>query len=77
MFSSKNYKKNFSPATRRRIRHIFPLAIFGSYIAYCVRDRFSFHYEKQAEINEAKALALKEKDDTAKAVLPAASAAKA
>ena len=56
-----SYRKAFSIATRRRLRHVVPLGIAGAYVVYCVRDRFEFHYEKKAEIREAKAIAEKEK----------------
>ena len=56
-----SYRKAFSIATRRRLRHVVPLSIAGAYVVYCVRDRFEFHYEKKAEILEAKAIAEKEK----------------
>ena len=55
-------KKHFSSATRRRMRHIVPLVVAASYVVYCVRDRFAFHYEKKQEILDAKAFALKEKE---------------
>ena len=45
------------------MRHIVPLAFAGSYVIYCIKDRFEFHYEKKAEIEEAKAIAAKEKAD--------------
>jgi hypothetical protein len=54
------YRKTFSPTTRKWIRHLFPLSIGGSYIIYCIRDRFAFHYEKKQEIKDAKAFGLKE-----------------
>lgn len=57
-----NMKKHFSPTTRRRMRHIVPFVVAGSYVVYCVRDRFAFHYEKKQEILDAKACALKEKE---------------
>lgn len=44
------------------MRHIVPLVVAASYVVYCVRDRFAFHYEKKQEILDAKAFALKEKE---------------
>lgn len=58
--SMSSYRKNFSPTARKWMRHLFPLSIGGSYIIYCVRDRFAFHYEKKQEILDAKAFGLKE-----------------
>lgn len=58
--SMSTYRKKFSPTARKWIRHLFPLSIGGSYIIYCVRDRFAFHYEKKQEILDAKAFGLKE-----------------
>ena len=70
-----NYRKTFSIATRRRLRHVVPLGIAGAYVVYCVKDRFEFHYEKKAEILEAKAIAEKEKEKALETAATAAAAA--
>lgn len=70
-----NYRKTFSIATRRSLRHVVPLGIAGAYVVYCVKDRFEFHYEKKAEILEAKAIAEKEKEKALETAAAAAAAA--